>query len=167
MKPTEDMILRTMPAQLAAHTLRGYWAVVPADHGLVTFRESPGGGAFVPETHRIYAIELSGILNREVAHDGKWIVCWSEFDLTEGWPRHLAMLWIDRDGDMNFVVDSDEDHATQVYGMLEYVHQCEQAYQEWRAFIGDVGVKESQKIANALGQPSANERAVPDMVASL
>jgi hypothetical protein len=166
-RPTEDTAMRAVTAQLGAHTLQGYWAVVPYKNGLVSFRESPGGGAFVPETHRIYAIELSNVLNREIAFGGKWIVCWSEFDLKEGWPRHLAMLWMDKDGDVPFVVDSDEDHATQVYGMIEYVHQCAEAYATWRDMMKDVGVGEHQKIAAGLGQRSVNENAAPDVIAAL
>src|SRR5260221_6903290 len=81
---TEDTAMRAVTAQLGAHTLQGYWAVVPYQNGLVSFRESPGGGAFVPETHKVYAVELSNLLNREIAFGGKWIVSWSEFDLSTG-----------------------------------------------------------------------------------
>jgi hypothetical protein len=164
---TEDTAMQAVEAQLGAHTLRGYWAVVPYQHGLVTFKESPGGGAFVPELHRIQAIELSNLLNREIAFGGKWIVSWSEFDLATGMPRHLAMLWMDPDGDVPFVVDSDEDQATQIYGMHEYVHQCAEAYATWREMMKDVDVKPHQTIAAGLGQRSADENAAPDMVASL
>ncbi len=130
----------------------------------MSFKSSRGADAFVPEAHRVYAVELCNALNREIAFDGKWIVCWCEFDLKIGMPRHLAMLWMDRDGDVQFVVDSHEDIAAQIYGMDDYVQQCAEAHATWREMLKDVGVRDNQTIAAARGQRSADERAMPDLM---
>lgn len=164
-RSTEDQAMFAIPDQLRSHTLQGYFAVVPYGKlELVSFKSSRGAESFVPEAHRIYAVELCQALNRHIAHGGKWIVCWCEFDLSIGMPRHLAMLWMDADGDIPFVVDSDEDLATQIYGLDDYVEQCAQAYAQWREMLRDVGVASGQTIAAARGEASADPRAQPDII---
>jgi len=162
-RPTEEQTLLVIPEQLRAHTLQGYWAVVPFGKRLVHFIGSKGAGSFVPEAHRLYAIELCTKLNREIALGGKWLVCWCEFDLKLGMPSHLSMLWMDRDGDVPFIVDSDERLAAQVHGLDDYIQQCAEAHAAWREMIREVGVTEGQQIAAGLGQQSADPRATPDL----
>lgn len=165
---TEDTAMRAIEAHIGAHTLAGFWAVVPYQHGLVTFKESPGGGAFVPEAFKVYATELCNYLQRQAAHDGKWVTCWSEFDLATGWPRMFHLLWLDRDGDTQFVVDIDERVASDIHDHADMLHyHAEPAWQQWREMMKDVDVKPHQTIAAGLGQRSADERAAPDMIASL
>jgi hypothetical protein len=161
--PNQFDILRGLWKQLSTHTVQGYWAVVPVGLELIAVKAARGMDNFMSPQRKGYATDLCTKLNREIAFDGKWIVAFCELDLAIGLFRHLAMLFADQDGDVQFVVDSDESFETQVRGVDAYVQQCAEAHAAWREMIRDVDVSPQQRIMAAQGEGSADLRAMPDV----
>ena len=94
-------------------------------------------------------------LNKEIAHNGSWLVAWthpphfSEYlrvNPQMEWKR-LVMIFLDKDGDPQFTVDSVRPFWEQVQsGAHHFVDQCEQAIQEWKQQLQILDLKENQTI---------------------
>lgn len=118
------------------------------------------------ELQKSFAKELLLALNKEVGHDGGWVVgfthppaAWHAFhvDGDNAWAR-MFCLWLDADGDPQFTFDT-ELPFVEVYGSGTdgYIQQCSQAYREWEKMLGkqglkDLGIKDDQLIREAMGQ---------------
>lgn len=96
----------------------------------------------------VVARDLVKTLNREIAHDGAWVVQWCLGG------RHLNALWLDKDGDIQFTVEFEED----AYGMAEtklghWIEQCDEAFQYWhKMMIQALAPSPEQLFQKAKGQ---------------
>ena len=106
----------------------------------------------------VVAHELIKTLNRDIAHDGAWVIQWCLGG------RHLNALWLDVDGDVQFTVEFEED----AYGMAEnelgnWISQCEEAFQFWhKMMIQALAPSPEQLFKKAKGQknPSLDKGAI-------
>jgi hypothetical protein len=81
-----------------------------------------------------------------------------------GIPQRLVMLWKDRDGDIPFTVDSEDDLVTMLVAGAEfYAQQAEEAYHGYLDHIRDVDVRPQDMRKATQGQPSADPDAMPDI----
>lgn len=118
------------------------------------------------ELQKSFAKDLLVALNREVGHNGGWVVgfthppaSWHAFHINgdNAWAR-MFCLWLDADGDPQFTFDTELPfHEVFGSGIDGYVHQCAKAYREWEKMLGkeglkDLGIKEDQLIKEAMGQ---------------
>ncbi len=147
-----------------------YWCLtqVPSDRTIIKLQNFTTSILDV-EPHEIqkgFADQLVRQLNREVGHDGGWIVGFTHppyrgdairVDGDNVWGR-MFFLWLDKDGDPQFTFDTDLPFV-EVFGsgIEGYLNQCEKAYHEWEKVLGkqglkDLGIKEDQLIKEALGQ---------------
>lgn len=110
-----------------------------------------------PPVHQIlWAESMSRLLNRELHHDGAWLVAFthppgfSEMIRTEPnmeW-RRVIKLWMDVDGDVAFTADL-IDPFWQVMQISEhhFAEQSEESWQRWHTIMrGALAPKQSQLI---------------------
>lgn len=123
-----------------------YWCAVERSNG--DFKAFESG--YKPEFHEILIAEqIIQALNKEIAHDGAWVVLWTDNG------TRFAMLWVDGDGDVQFTCDVDEDGA----GMVEkadlyvWIGQAEEAWQSWHHnMVTVLDPTEDQLFKRAQGQ---------------
>ena len=146
-----------------------YWVVVPARKRGDSFVEKQVGPIVPSTSMRDLAIRYMQRLNRDLAHDGAWIVAWCDvatrphpiitgFDLPMF--TRLVTLWKDRDGDVPFTVDCDDNlRDLLVPGAIEVlVAQAEEAWQAWVHIEREAGIGPQHKIMRAKGQKSHDPR---------
>lgn len=107
-----------------------------------------------------FAMSLSYALNKEIAYDGSWLVAWTHpphvaealrVNPRLEW-RRLVMIFLDKDGDPQFTVDSVRiwpDVAAS--GILHFVDQCQQAIEQWKMQLKVLDLKADQSIMLAKG----------------
>jgi hypothetical protein len=149
-----------------------YWAVVPeADNTrsrrtieFCNFQPTE----FNPAPHILqmqFAGQLMIALNKELHMDGVWIVAFTHppgfhhairVDGDNCWGR-MVMLWLDQDGDPQFVAESEAKFVTMVeYGQQYYMKLAHNAWQQYdqiigkRALKGEFGVQDGQTRMDAL-----------------
>lgn len=140
-----------------------YWVVVPEADGkgghivLRNFEPKP----FVPDPHEMQemmATDLQMLLQKNLHHDGAWIVGWthppqaSSFLHLEGgdnvWGR-LIMIWLDEDADPKFTVESDHPVQDMVEnGPKYYCGLAAQGYEMWDKEYGKKALKEDFGITS-------------------
>lgn len=138
-----------------------YWAISQ----LPSTREIVGSQNFVPSVFDIdphpmqknLAEELLRSLNREVGHDGGWIVGFSHPPASHNLIRsdgdnvfaRMFCIWLDEDGDPQFTYETDEDMAMVIQtGSHYFTQMCEESYQKWLDLLGkqsrkELGIKDS------------------------
>lgn len=102
-----------------------WWAAIQRTSGAVHRFES--NMLVLPTVEQqVFLMELLRRLNREIHHDGRWIVAW-----THGNQRWIAM-WVDPHGDIAFTMDN-EDRWEEVIKqpMLYWVGDCEGSWTAW------------------------------------
>lgn len=100
-----------------------YWAAIQRTNGDVRrfacdLKETP------PDEKQVWLMQILRGLNKELGHDGRWVVGW-----THGNTRFIIM-WLDEDGDIQFTVENDEAWAIMV--TQEWNHWMSQAEEAWR-----------------------------------
>lgn len=139
----------------------GYWCAFRAGERLIA-KDKGRCRPLVPQ--RVVAIDLLDRLNREVHHDGTWIVAWADPVetpvagglITMPIPQRLVWMHKDKDGDVNVVVDTDDTLDEIVATLDQRVDDAAKAMQKYREIMADVDVRPDQTRKAALGQPSAD-----------
>ena len=156
------IIRRALAGQIAAEAHGGgYWCAFRAGGHLVT-KEKGRCRPLVPQ--RVAAIDLLDRLNREVHHDGTWIVAWADPVetmvagglLSMPVPQRLVWMHKDGDGDVNVAVDTDDSIEEIAATLDQRVDDAAKAMQKYREIMADVEVRPDQTRKAALGQPSAD-----------
>ena len=167
------VIARQLKTQIRDETdALEYWVVAPARKPGESFVERQIGEIKPATSMRDLAIRYMQRLNREVAHDGAWIVAWCDvamrphpviFGLDVPIFTRLVTLWKDRDGDVPFTCDTDDLlRDLLVPGAVEIL--VAQADEAWHTTFGierEAGIGPEHKIKRALGQRPKNPREVP------
>lgn len=102
-----------------------------------------------------FAMSLCTELNKEMHHNGAWLVAWTHpphaaealrVNPALEW-RRLVMLFLDKDGDPQFTIDSVRPWPDiAVSGVHHFVDQAEQGIQMWREQMDALELKENQTI---------------------
>ncbi|MGE0723264.1 MAG: hypothetical protein AB7O45_02755 [Alphaproteobacteria bacterium] len=144
-----------------------YWCCAPAKKVGERFVEKQVGEIKPAIAMRDFAIRYMQRLNREVAHDGAWVVAWCDVaprphpiivGLTVPIFTNLVTLFKDRDGDVPFVLECDELLRDLLQpGAIDVL--VEQADEAWHTTFGierEAGITAADKIKFAQGERSAN-----------
>lgn len=108
---------------------------------------------------QMFAEDMLNVLNRNIAHDGAWVVVYTHFapprpPEAEGVFHRVAFLWMDKDGDVKFTVERDQPLHQLIAEVTldDLVNQCEAAWglRRWSDQVLDV--KPSQQYRRALGE---------------
>lgn len=114
----------------------------------------------------VFARDLLKFLNRELHHDGAWVIVFthpkpSETVLTS-YAEYacFALYWIDADGDVQFPIKWTEGEGemfdfsdVQLAGRESWGNLCEGAWQQWHTLMIDViDPREGQTYKKAQGQ---------------
>lgn len=159
MERVNEQALSALPLQLHPYIIGKGWVCTLTAGKLVTSKGNP-----LPPEMRVFAIELCVRLNTELHLDGAWAVGWTDFAASDGFPKRLLMAYIDKDGDLIFVVDAEDPFLIMVAYVDDYIEQCAQAYTHTQGHLADVGVNQNQRIKAALGQESKDPSAEADWV---
>lgn len=95
-------------------------------------------------------VDLAKRLNRDLHHDGHWIVYWAD--------EQLGVIWRDRDGDMQFDLTFSEPwHRVKAWGAVDLAERSEAAWAGNAELRRADESESSQKHKRALGEapPSA------------
>jgi len=151
-------------------TMQHYWFIVPESDTKVDLIELKNYESSMlnldPHPHQMgMAKELMIMLNKNIDHDGLWIVGWTHppagweairVDGDNCWNR-MVMIWLDEDGDIQFPVETDLPIYEIVSNGLEYYTElCETAWQTWDEAYGkkaqkqDFGLKDEQVTKKTL-----------------
>lgn len=166
LKLADDLLTQCGPA---------FWFVTAATNGKhIEGDTNRAGHAIFPiVAQKQWARDLLTRLNRHVDFDGSWIVAWSDpvmvvppagYDLSGAGrmrpiPARCSWLHKDADGDVNFVVDT-EDSLTDILrsDLDERVQHAAIAHQEYRSLLKDVGIDKRNMRKAALGQAPTDPR---------
>lgn len=81
---------------------------------------------------QLFAMNVSEMLNREIRHDGYWMVSWSDPEPILKKPLELVVRWLDADKDVQFRVWFEGPSGKAMAKPLEeIVEACENAWQQW------------------------------------
>lgn len=119
----------------------------------------------------VYAMELLQFVNREIHHDGAWVVVFTHpvaqtLPLAGAFYARMCGIWLDQDGDPQFTIDwingESEDeltfHEMVINGVIDRAHAYEAAWQSWHEMMRKVlEPRQDQLYRKALGEqaPSA------------
>lgn len=135
------------------------------------------GKCFPLPEQELYAEQLVKFLNSEIAFNrGSWRVVWTQprmryYDKLSGLfrvavPELLECHYLDRDGDVQLVVDIEEDVWTLLdnFSFTSITELCESAYQQWRELINIVDPHLAQMYSPVNGQAETNpHEKIPDL----
>jgi hypothetical protein len=107
----------------------------------------------------MFAMDMVVALNRHLAHDGAWVVIWTDpkpartmLDATREYDRWV-FLWMDADGDVQFPMPNEEGIvAAMTAGPDCWLEQCEQAWHLWKASRDALDLQEGETIKLAQGE---------------
>lgn len=108
----------------------------------------------VSTDEQVYAMNVSEMLNREIGHDGYWMVAWAEPAPIIKTPTEMVCRWLDVDKDVQFRVWIEGPFAV-IVGMplQDIVGSCERAWQEWNEVTTKwLAVHPGQKVKAQLGE---------------
>lgn len=114
-----------------------------------------------------FAKDFCNMLNWQIAFDGVWriVLCHTQKEfydpLSKLFKRYVPQVieaqWLDSDGDVHVVVEMDDDIWTVLNtGVTAWVSQCEQAYQQYKAFYKEIAIRPDQTFKKALGEKSVS-----------
>lgn len=126
----------------------GYgWAVAQKTNGdIKTACNAPPGNR--PHIfQQDFAYSLLKKLNSQIPNGGSWTVSWCD-----GW-RKLVILWLDKDGDIQFPVE-DEELISDILnaGPDHFVGQCAEAWQLWKGCMDVLELKPEETYKRAQGE---------------
>jgi len=103
-----------------------------------------------------FADELRYQLQKEVGHDGYWIVGWTHppvaspvlIDHDTVWGR-LVIIWLDEDADPKISMDFERPFADLIGdGGRYFIQQAEKAYEIWAAEYGKKNIKKDMGLSD-------------------
>jgi hypothetical protein len=157
MTPIAEAGLLTLGTRVRPFIMDGAWLAFDAN-GVLVEKTTHSIQRPSPE-QKGFAHDMLRRLNREMHHDGRWAVGWTDWDMQRGHYTRVMFLFLDKHSDLQFVVDDDEPLIFMLIAADRLIEQCEEAWENWRSHLADVGVKDEQKIAAALGQQSVDHTA--------
>lgn len=103
---------------------------------------------------QLYAMNVSEMLNREIPHEGYWMVSWCHPGVRRKEPLEMIVRWLDRDKDVQFRVWFEGPPAKVMAKPLEDIAgACEAAWQEWYETIKHrLEVSPNQMVKATLGE---------------
>ena len=117
---------------------------------------------------RMFGMDMVGALNRELHHDGAWVIVLTDpvrdggviIDLSAKWLyQRWVILWLDEDGDVQFPVENEERlELVLSMGPDHWLEQCELAWNLWDENRKDLGAKPEQTFKRAQGETAPSAR---------
>ncbi len=147
-----------------------YWVVVPEGdtmRGQIVLKNYTASPLSIDphEMQQEFARQVREVLQKELHHDGVWVVGWTHppeaweavrIDGDNVWGR-LIMIWLDEDADPQYTVESDLPFLAMVEAGIEnYLGQAARAHEAWskeygkKAMKEDFGIKANQTTKEAL-----------------
>lgn len=120
-----------------------------------------GAGIPLPAAYQSLAEQFCTDLNKDLHHDGKWTVTWSDFSFQQGCYTKIVWAWFDADDDLHVLIESDEGMAAVFLSMGDRMEHCESSINEYRELMKLNDIRPKDTIKAALGQQSADPRAAP------
>jgi len=126
---------------------------------------SPGSPEIDP-MQMLWAQDVLGLLNRELAHGGGWVVVftcpmpeWMTFNVERGYGRY-ALMWLDADGDVQFSQEWQRNDGELLEfadvinaGIFSTAQKCEASWMAWKSLMIDViDPAEGQTFNKAVGE---------------
>jgi len=151
-----------------------HYALIRRDDGSL-LSHHPGSLPAVPD-QLMWADDMLRLLNRELHHDGAWVVCFTHIkpqpiDCVLYNPQHgdygrYCLIWLDQDGDPQFTQQWMEgegelrDFADVILaGRGSTAQKCETSWQLWHEMMRKVlAPKEGQTFKRAQGQRAPSTR---------
>jgi hypothetical protein len=118
-------------------------------------------GPDLDASRETFARDFLKKLNKELWLDGMWAVGWVNWTFQKAAYTECVWIYLDKDMDVQFVVNCDDSIEIMWNHVHEYMDQCVAAYMVWREQLKIVGVRPEQKIKAAIGQASADKSADP------
>jgi hypothetical protein len=139
-----------------------HYAVIRSNDGSLLVHD-PGSPSISGEQW-IWTADLLELLNRELHHDGAWVVVF-----THPLPdyRRYVLLWLDRDGDVQFALEwvagENSGFRDFVDVLLAGVHstaqKCQVAWEIWHTMMIEViEPREGQTFKRARGERASSTR---------
>lgn len=136
------MLLKRFSAEAEFENGDGFYcAFIQRSNG--TFLEHAEGPGADP-MQELFATDMLNALNGKLHHDGAWVMLFTHHDvpvppLAKGIYRRFVILWMDRDGDVQFPIENDEPlHVVLAKGPDHWLEQCETAYALWHHAMREV-----------------------------
>lgn len=163
-------LIRRFQAEAAIEEGNGqYYAIVQRSDGSF-LDHNPGSPELAPD-QMMFARDVLTLLNREIHHDGAWMMVFTNpaaaesVLLVHAEYQRMAFLFVDRDGDPQFTIDwvrgggEERDFADVLLsGRESWGNRCEAAWQTWKVLMRDtLAPSPEQLIKRAQGQqPTLN-----------
>lgn len=163
MSEVHETGLKAIPTSLAPHIIGGGWVATLVGGRIL---QSKGTAEMIPLEYRVLAADMLQLLG-VIHHGGQWVAGWTDIDAARGVPRRFIMSWIDRDGDLQFIVDCEDRFEQIALARLDLVAQCEAAFQHYLENLRALDLREDQKIKAVLGERSKDPSAMPDYMANV
>lgn len=136
-----------------------WWAAIMRQDGHVVIETNYPPSEFEgPDiSQQEWAIGNVKFLNREISHDGAWIIAFThppenaeQFKVTPDYNwRRIVKLFMDRDGDIQFSTENMEPfHIMYSVGPHHYAQQSEEAYQKWKELMRSAMAPKTHQLVN-------------------
>ncbi|CAB4144177.1 hypothetical protein UFOVP469_16 [uncultured Caudovirales phage] len=122
-----------------------WWSFVIYDDGRAALVPQSPFAPRPPLSAEARMMEIGVMLNRELHHNGHWVVAWAD--------GQINILWRDGDGDLQFVDTFDETWARiRRWPATTFVQSAERAWQRWRDHTLTAELKRGEMYRRALGE---------------
>lgn len=151
-----------------------HYALVQLENGNLT-KWNPASPSLAPD-QIIWAADMLKLLNRELHHDGAWVVVFthprpSPSQCVLHAPTHcdyhrFVLLWLDADGDVQFPYEWAEGYGELrnfayviLAGPISWAQKCETAWEQWRVMMMEVIAPSADQVfKRAQGQRAPSAR---------
>jgi hypothetical protein len=158
-----------MDSVIADHMGRALTSVGDAECGWMIFcpefdrRVWKGRGPRVDEMRKFWAQNMLDMLMKEAWLNGRWFVCWVDWNWRLGAYSRAVLGYQDFDFDTPFVIDIEDDFVTMAGAMDDYIDQAMEAYSIYKQEIKIRGITPEEMIKAARGQKSKDPKADPGL----
>jgi hypothetical protein len=147
-------------ARAAVGSPESGWMVFTPVWGKKVWR---GSGMPLDEMRKYWAEQMLDLLNTEAWLDGRWFVCWVDFDWGTAAYKRAVLGYQDFDFDVNFVLDIEDSLEDMAECMADYIEQAIEAFGTFKEEMKIRGVTPEEMIKAAKGQPSKDPTADPGL----
>lgn len=155
-----------------------YYACILREDGHLLVHSNPVDGVMLDTMQLLWAAKLLRLINREIHHDGAWVVVFTHpkpaaFDSAiHAEPKattyaRYCIIWLDKDGDPQFTQEwIENDNAdfrwfsdVVLAGVESTAQKCEGSWQVWHEMMVKlIQPKEGQTFKRAKGERPASTR---------